>query len=260
MVWFRGLSLAKYSNPKCIIGFWLLSALWPSARRPVGPSARRPVGPSAHLRLPIFVAVDLGGSHGWVGLIASAYAIAQFVGSTPVGVLRLARKTDQNSTRIKWGGGAKAEVVWWGVSFFLQDPGACIGMAKSLFWASLQNEELPLALPLSMAFDGDAADRRIFCLIWASFAGLPRALSKSGRLCLHGKWSRRQLGDETGQVVHQPRMKHVHYATAACASLALLVPGRMPGFRANGLAASFSLAWPQPMSPPLVNSQCCDER
>ncbi|CAJ1393180.1 unnamed protein product, partial [Effrenium voratum] len=88
--------------------------------------------------LPIFVAVDLGGSHGWVGLIASAYAIAQFVGSTPVGVLRL---------------------------------------------------ELPLALPLSMAFDGDAADR----------------------------------------------MKHVHYATAACASLALLVATALLSFAAQSV-------------------------
>ncbi|CAK9046240.1 unnamed protein product [Durusdinium trenchii] len=35
--------------------------------------------------LPIFVAVDLGGSHGMVGLIASCYPIAQFLGSTPVG-------------------------------------------------------------------------------------------------------------------------------------------------------------------------------
>ena len=40
-------------------------------------------------RLPIFVAVDLGGSHGMVGLIASCYPIAQFLGSTPVGVVSL---------------------------------------------------------------------------------------------------------------------------------------------------------------------------
>mmetsp|Transcript_14805 Transcript_14805/g.33557 ORF Transcript_14805/g.33557 Transcript_14805/m.33557 type:complete len:446 (+) Transcript_14805:80-1417(+) len=37
--------------------------------------------------LPIFIKVDLGGSHGMVGAVASAYAVAQFFGSPPVGVL-----------------------------------------------------------------------------------------------------------------------------------------------------------------------------
>jgi len=37
--------------------------------------------------LPIFVAVDLSGSHSMVGVIASAYPISQFFGSAPVGVV-----------------------------------------------------------------------------------------------------------------------------------------------------------------------------
>ena len=40
-------------------------------------------------RLPIFVAVDLSGSHSMVGVIASAYPISQFFGSAPVGVVKL---------------------------------------------------------------------------------------------------------------------------------------------------------------------------